>query len=155
MKSIARDAWHRHWIAAGLSALETTVLSTGSGPFLFGAAPGMADVCLVPQIANAAASNVPWMPTPVARRGRGAGVARFPPHRPQTASRMWGEGMREKLRSVDCADLAGSTRGSCSGPGGPRRHALEIPKLQRDYDGRWQGLRRRFTGGQHDRCNAR
>jgi len=37
----------------------------------------------------------------------------------------------------------------------PTRYALEIPKLQRDYDGRWQGLRRRFTGGQHDRCNAR
>jgi len=49
----ARDAWYHHWIAEGLTALETAVRDTGPGPFLFGVAPGMADVCLVPQIANA------------------------------------------------------------------------------------------------------
>jgi maleylpyruvate isomerase len=49
----ARDQWYQHWIAEGLTALETTVRDTGPGPFLFGGAPGMADVCLVPQLANA------------------------------------------------------------------------------------------------------
>ena len=45
-----RDEWTRHWIAEGFAAIETMA---GDGPFLGGDAPGIADVCLVPQLYNA------------------------------------------------------------------------------------------------------
>ena len=46
----AVNAWYRHWIAEGLAALEAQAPEHG----LFGGAlPNMADVCLVPQLANA------------------------------------------------------------------------------------------------------
>ena len=42
--------WYRHWIAEGLGALEAQAPADG----LFGGdRPNMADVCLVPQLANA------------------------------------------------------------------------------------------------------
>ena len=44
------DGWVRHWIAEGFSALEATA---GEGPYLFGAAVTLADLCLVPQLYNA------------------------------------------------------------------------------------------------------
>lgn len=46
----AKDAWYRHWIAEGFTALEEMA---GDGPFLGGDAPNLADVCLVPQMYNA------------------------------------------------------------------------------------------------------
>lgn len=46
----ARDEWYRHWVLEGLSALEKMA---GGGPFLGGDSPDIADVCLVPQLANA------------------------------------------------------------------------------------------------------
>ena len=46
----AIDDWYRHWITEGLDALE---MASGDGPFLGGEAPGVADVCLVPQLYNA------------------------------------------------------------------------------------------------------
>ncbi len=45
-----RNAWTRHWIAEGFAALEAMA---GEGPFLGGGAPGIADLCLVPQMYNA------------------------------------------------------------------------------------------------------
>jgi len=71
----ARDAWYHHWIAEGLTALETTVRDGGSGPFLFGAAPGMADVCLVPQIANARRLKCPLDAYPTLLRAEAAALA--------------------------------------------------------------------------------
>jgi maleylacetoacetate isomerase len=53
----AIDAWYRHWIAEGLPALEAML--TGPGPFCFGAAPSLADICLVPQLANARRYDCP------------------------------------------------------------------------------------------------
>jgi maleylpyruvate isomerase len=47
----ARNAWAREVIAEGLAACEA--LAGGGGPFCFGAAPGLADLCLVPQLYNA------------------------------------------------------------------------------------------------------
>lgn len=44
--------WVRSALAEGLDACET-LLSGAEGPFCFGAAPGMADACLVPQLALA------------------------------------------------------------------------------------------------------
>jgi maleylacetoacetate isomerase len=47
----AIDAWYRHWITEGFTALEA--MADGSTPFLTGDAPGLPDICLVPQMANA------------------------------------------------------------------------------------------------------
>lgn len=45
-------AWARETIEEGLDACEALIART-AGPFCFGAAPTLADVCLVPQLANA------------------------------------------------------------------------------------------------------
>lgn len=52
-----RDRWYRHWVAEGFDALEA--MAAGSGPFLGGDAPNIADVFLVPQMANARRFAVP------------------------------------------------------------------------------------------------
>src|SRR5437764_11337731 len=52
------DAWYAHWISEGLTALEA-VAKAGAGRFLFGDAPTIADICLVPQLFNARRFNVP------------------------------------------------------------------------------------------------
>lgn len=52
-----RDRWYRHWVAEGFDALEA--MAVGSGPFLGGDAPNIADVFLVPQMANARRFAVP------------------------------------------------------------------------------------------------
>jgi maleylacetoacetate isomerase len=51
-----RNRWTRHWIAEGFAALEAMA---GEGPFLGGAAPGIADCFLVPQMFNARRFGVP------------------------------------------------------------------------------------------------
>lgn len=48
-----KDAWARHWIVRGLSALEAELSGRLDGPFVFGARPTLADCVLVPQIYNA------------------------------------------------------------------------------------------------------
>jgi maleylacetoacetate isomerase len=53
-----RNAWYAHWIAEGLPALEA-MAAPRAGDFLFGNAPTMADVLLVPQLFNARRFNVP------------------------------------------------------------------------------------------------
>jgi maleylpyruvate isomerase len=48
------NLWARHWIGLGLSALEQLVVSGPKrGKFCFGDTPTLADICLVPQLANA------------------------------------------------------------------------------------------------------
>jgi len=54
----ARDSWYRHWVAEGLAALEA-MAAPRAGRFLFGDAPTLADVCLVPQMFNARRFDVP------------------------------------------------------------------------------------------------
>lgn len=51
-----RNAWTRHWIAEGFAALEAMA---GGGRFLGGDAPGIADLCLVPQMYNARRFETP------------------------------------------------------------------------------------------------
>lgn len=46
------DTWYRHWVEAGLAACEA-MLPDHTGPYCFGDTPTLADVVLVPQIANA------------------------------------------------------------------------------------------------------
>jgi maleylacetoacetate isomerase len=59
----ARDAWYRHWVAEGLAALEA-MAAARAGRFLFGDAPTLADICLVPQMFNARRFEVPLDPYP-------------------------------------------------------------------------------------------
>jgi maleylacetoacetate isomerase len=48
------DAWCRHWIGGGLAACEALLAGLDhGGPFCFGDTPGLADLCLVPQLFNA------------------------------------------------------------------------------------------------------
>jgi len=50
----ARRTWYHHWIALGLGALEARLAGDReTGSFCHGDAPGLADCCLVPQLANA------------------------------------------------------------------------------------------------------
>jgi maleylacetoacetate isomerase/maleylpyruvate isomerase len=44
-------AWMQHWMRAGLEAYQRSIDSAGR--FSFGDAPGLADLCLVPQLYNA------------------------------------------------------------------------------------------------------
>ncbi len=49
-----RDGWYRHWVENGLSAVEKMLAdSPYTGRFCHGDTPGMADLCLVPQVYNA------------------------------------------------------------------------------------------------------
>lgn len=73
----AIDAWARHWIAEGFTALEA--MADPAQPFLSGDAPGLADVCLVPQMANARRVNTPLdaYPKLVAIDGRATALEPF------------------------------------------------------------------------------
>jgi maleylacetoacetate isomerase len=66
-----RDRWYAHWIAEGLAALEA-MLADQSGPFCFGDAPGLADVCLIPQLGNARRMRCPVEPYPKLLRAEAA-----------------------------------------------------------------------------------
>ena len=57
----AVNAWYRHWIAEGFAALEQQAPDAG---FFGGDQPNMADVCLVPQVANARRFDTPLGPYP-------------------------------------------------------------------------------------------
>ncbi|SEJ82352.1 maleylacetoacetate isomerase [Paraburkholderia diazotrophica] len=48
-----KTAWYRHWIAEGMAGVERLLERSNVGPWCFGVQPTLADVCLVPQIANA------------------------------------------------------------------------------------------------------
>jgi len=50
------DAWYHHWILEGFEALEPLI---GNGRYAFGNKITLADVCLVPQVANARRFKVP------------------------------------------------------------------------------------------------
>ncbi|WP_417782171.1 maleylacetoacetate isomerase [Terasakiella pusilla] len=60
-----KTEWYRHWVKTGLEALETTLAqSDKTGRFCFGDQPGLADICLVPQVYNAKRFNVDLTPYP-------------------------------------------------------------------------------------------
>ena len=54
----AKDAWMVHFMTRGLAAVEVMSGHPGTGPFLHGEAPGMADCVLVPQLYNARRRNM-------------------------------------------------------------------------------------------------
>lgn len=50
---IVRD-WYEHWVKEGLASLETLLSrDPRTGQFCHGDSPGLADLCLVPQVFNA------------------------------------------------------------------------------------------------------
>lgn len=56
----ARDRWYAHWIAVGLAGLEAMLARDSRvGPYCCGDQVTLADLCLVPQIANAERMNCP------------------------------------------------------------------------------------------------
>lgn len=59
----AVSGWAREAITGGLAACEKLV-AREAGPFCFGAAPGLADCCLVPQLGNARRFGVDLAPMP-------------------------------------------------------------------------------------------
>ena len=54
----AVDAWAGRWITAGFEALEALIERHGDG-WCFGAAPTLADCCLIPQVYSARRFNTP------------------------------------------------------------------------------------------------
>lgn len=50
----AKNAWYRHWVEQGMAALEAMLAThPATGRYCHGDQPGFADLCLVPQVANA------------------------------------------------------------------------------------------------------
>lgn len=50
----AKNAWYRHWVEQGLASVEAMLAaSAGTGAYCHGDHPTFADLCLVPQVANA------------------------------------------------------------------------------------------------------
>ena len=64
-----KDGWYRYWCDVGLEALETELARDGrTGRFCHGDVPTLADVCLVPQLANARRFQVDLAPYPTLTR---------------------------------------------------------------------------------------
>lgn len=54
-----KDEWYRHWVVSGLEPLETRLANDpATGHCCHGDVPGLADICLVPQLANARRFNI-------------------------------------------------------------------------------------------------
>ena len=64
-----RQRWYGHWIAEGFSAIEAMLRDMPrTAPVCFGATPGLADICLIPQVFNAERMNCPLDDYPTIRQ---------------------------------------------------------------------------------------
>jgi maleylpyruvate isomerase len=64
-----RAAWQRHWISLGFAAIETLLAgSRQTGRYCHGDTPTLADICLIPQLANARRVNLDLSPYPTLLR---------------------------------------------------------------------------------------
>jgi maleylacetoacetate isomerase len=64
-----KDGWYRYWIDVGFEALEKALARDGAtGRFCHGERPTLADICLVPQMANARRFNIDVSPYPTLLR---------------------------------------------------------------------------------------
>lgn len=58
--------WYRHWVARGFEAIEARLArDPDTGRFCHGDTPGLADICLVPQVFNAQRYECDLAPYPV------------------------------------------------------------------------------------------
>jgi maleylacetoacetate isomerase len=65
----AQIAWQRHWISLGFTALETLLArDEETGKFCHGDSPTIADICLIPQMANARRVELDFSPYPTLAR---------------------------------------------------------------------------------------
>lgn len=60
---VAVSKWYATWVARGFEALETLAQGRRAS-FLFGDGPGLAEICLIPQIYNAQRFDVDLTPFP-------------------------------------------------------------------------------------------
>lgn len=61
--------WYQHWIKEGFTALETQLANSElTGDFCCGNQPGLADICLVPQVFNAKRFKAPMDDYPTINR---------------------------------------------------------------------------------------
>jgi len=71
-----KDGWYRYWVDVGLEALQTQLArEPATGRFCHGEAPTLADVCLVPQLANARRFKIDVAPYPTLTRIEAACLA--------------------------------------------------------------------------------
>jgi maleylacetoacetate isomerase len=64
-----RDGWYRYWCDVGFEALETRLARESStGTFCHGNEPTIADICLVPQLANSRRVDLDLTPYPTLLR---------------------------------------------------------------------------------------
>lgn len=64
-----RTQWTLHWMAEGFAAMETMLAaSADTGTFCHGDRPGLADICLLPQLYNAHRFGLDLTPYPILRR---------------------------------------------------------------------------------------
>jgi maleylacetoacetate isomerase len=69
VSSEQKDGWYKYWVDVGLEALETQLArEPATGRFCHGEVPTLADVCLVPQLANARRVKIDLAPYPTLTR---------------------------------------------------------------------------------------